>query len=249
MSFLSKLFSKKKELLPPADLSVLKTDIHSHFIPHLDDGSQSSKETFELLENMIAFGYKKVITTPHVMMDYYKNTPEIIKSGLDKLREKVQKEGLNIEIAAAAEYYCDDFFVEFIANKNLLTFGDNYILFELPFTSEPRMMKDCIFNMQMAGYKPVLAHPERYSFWYNDFDKYLDLIDRGVLLQLNINSLSGYYPPETKKMAEKLVEHDMISLLGSDCHNMNHIGLMKAAVQEPALHKVLSSEKLINSKL
>jgi protein-tyrosine phosphatase len=248
MGLFSNLFSKKK-VLPPADLSVLGVDVHSHFIPRVDDGSQSSKETIELLESMVKFGYKKVITTPHVMMDYYKNTPHIILEGLDKLREKVAKAGLDIEIEAAAEYYCDDFFTEFIKKKELLTFGDNYVLFELPFTAEPRMMKDCIFDMQMAGYKPVIAHPERYSFWYDDFDKFLDIRDRGVLLQLNINSLSGQYPADTKKMAEKLVANNMISFLGSDCHNINHIGMMHSAIKEEAIHNVLASGNLLNNTL
>ena len=198
---------------------------------------------------MIQLGYRKVITTPHVMMDFYKNTSDGIIKGLDNIREKVLKQGLTIDIEAAAEYYCDDFFMEMIKKKDLLTFGDNYVLFELPFTSEPRMMKDCIFDMQMAGYKPVLAHPERYSFWYHDFEKYIDLIDRGVKLQLNINSLSGQYPPDTKKMAEKLVAKGMISFLGSDCHNMNHIAMTHEAIKEEAIHQVLASGNLLNNTL
>ena len=248
MGFFSNLF-KKKVLLPPVDLSVLKTDIHSHFVPAIDDGSQSMQETLDLLQEMIGFGYKKVITTPHIMSDFYKNTPEIILGGLEKIRQAIKENNLDIEIEAAAEYYLDDFLEEKIKARELLTFGNNYVLFELSFNSEPQMLTSVIFEMQTAGYKPVLAHPERYSYWYNDFDKYQNMVDKGVLLQLNINSLSGDYPPQTKKMGERLVAEGMISFLGSDCHNMNHINMMHSAVKSQAIHDLLASGKLLNKNL
>ena len=248
MGIFSNIF-KKKQNLPPVDLSVLKTDIHSHFVPAIDDGSQSMGETLDLLQEMIGFGYKKVITTPHIMSDFYQNTPEIILGGLEKIRQAIKEKDLDIEIEAAAEYYLDDFFEEKIKTGELLTFGDNYVLFELPFISEPPMLNSAIFEMQTAGYKPVLAHPERYSFWYNDFDKYHNMVDRGVRLQLNINSLSGDYPPATKKMGERLVAEGMISFLGSDCHNMNHVNMMHSAVKSQAIHDLLASGKLLNNSL
>lgn len=248
MGFFSNLFSSK-EKLEPADLSVLKTDLHSHFIPGIDDGSQSIEETITLLQEMIALGYKKVITTPHIMSDYYKNTPEIILGGLEKVKAAIAENKLDIEIEAAAEYYLDDFFEEKVEAKQLLTFGNNNILFELPFVSEPPMLNRAIFAMQTVGYRPIIAHPERYTFWYNDFSKYEALQDKGVLLQLNINSLSGHYPPETKKMAIKLIDAGMISYLGSDCHNLNHVNMMQDARTEKSLHKLLESGSLLNSTL
>jgi protein-tyrosine phosphatase len=248
MGLFGNLFKKKVDL-PPVNLSVLKTDLHSHFIPGIDDGSQSMEETLDLLQEMVGFGYKKVITTPHIMSDYYKNTPEIILGGLEKVRAAAKENNIEIEIEAAAEYYLDDFFEEKIKSGDLLTFGDNYVLFELPFISEPRMLSSAIFEMQTAGYRPILAHPERYSYWYDDFDKYQNMVDKGVLLQLNINSLSGEYPPETKKMGEKLVEEGMISFLGSDCHNMNHVNMMHSAVKSKSIHDLIASGKLQNSKL
>ena len=107
MSVFGRIFGKKERLLPAADLSVLGTDVHSHFIPGIDDGAKTLEESLSLLEAMQEFGYKKVITTPHVMSDYYRNTPEIILRGLDTVREAAMKKGLSIEIDAAAEYYLD----------------------------------------------------------------------------------------------------------------------------------------------
>jgi len=248
MSFLKRIFGGN-EKLQPADLSVLGTDVHSHFIPGIDDGSESLEMSIELIEAMAGYGYKKVITTPHVMSDYYKNTPEIILGGLDKVREGVQKAGLDIEVDAAAEYYLDFEMEQLIKEKQLLTFGQNYVLFELPFISEPPMLADSIFNMQMAGYKPVLAHPERYTYWYDQYEKYAELSEKGVILQLNINSLTGYYSPATKKISERLVKDGLIRLLGSDCHHMNHTRLMQSARKEKGIHQLLESGNLLNSTL
>lgn len=240
------LFNKE---LPPADLSVLKTDIHSHFIPGIDDGSKSIKNSLELLEAMEAFGYKKVITTPHVMSDSYKNTPEIILSGLEKVREAITKAGMNIKIEAAAEYYLDHDFERKLKAKEVLTFGDKYLLFEMAFVNPPDNLYQFVFEMQMQGYKPVLAHVERYGFWQNNYSKYEELASRGILLQMNINSVTGHYSMETKKAAQWLIDKDMISFVGSDCHHTGHIELMKKALREKAFHKLLASKKLLNPTL
>src|SRR5579863_4816723 len=100
------LFNRRPSL-PPADFSVLKTDVHSHFIPGIDDGAKSMGDSLALIRAMEEFGYQKVITTPHIMSDSYKNTPEIILSGLKKVREAVNKAGMKIKVDAAAEYYID----------------------------------------------------------------------------------------------------------------------------------------------
>lgn len=248
MNFLSRLF-KKETPVPPADLSVLKVDVHSHFIPGIDDGAKTIEDSIALITEFQNLGYQKVITTPHVMSDYYKNTPEIILSGLENVRKAARQAGLTIQIEAAAEYYLDPEFEKLVDAKNLLTFGNNYVLFEMPFLSAPHNLYQCVFKLQANGYKPVLAHPERYSFWLNDFDKYIDLKEKGVLLQLNINSLTGHYSPETKKLAEKFIDLQMIEFLGSDCHNMNHAALMRHARVQKYLHKLVDSGNLLNTSL
>ena len=249
MGFFSNLFSSKPTLAP-IDLSVLKTDLHSHFIPGIDDGAQRTRESIALLKRMQQFGYKKVITTPHIMSDYYKNNPEIILRGLERVKKAIAEEAdLDIEIEAAAEYYLDDSLQQKIDDRELLTFGDNYVLFELPFLSEPTNLSSIIFELHTAGYKPILAHPEKYSFWYKNKEKFQDMKDRGVFLQLNITSLTGPYPPETKKIAEYLVEKEMISFVGTDCHNMAHLDMVEQARTEQALHDVINSGKLLHHTL
>lgn len=250
MGILSNIFkSKKEKLVEPLDISVLNIDVHSHLIPGIDDGSQSMEETMELLSHFQKLGYKKVITTPHVMSDYYKNTPEIILGGLEKVREAIVKSDLTIEIDAAAEYNLDADFDKLIEEGNLLTFGENYVLFELPFFQEPPMLNDTIWKLQTKGFKPILAHVERYPFWFDDWERIQDVHERGVLFQVNINSLTGHYGPDVRKMAERLIDEDLIKLVGSDCHNMNHMELTKKALSFPYLHKVVNQENLINKRL
>lgn len=249
MGIFNKIFGKREKVLPPADLSLLKTDVHSHFIPGIDDGAKTIDDSLELIGEMEKLGYTKVITTPHIMSDYYRNTPEIILGGLDLVRNALAKSGSKMQIEAAAEYYIDFDFQEKIKEKRLLTFGDNYVLFEMPFIGEPQILNTVIFDMQMAGYKPVLAHVERYQFWHTDFEKIQSMKDKGVLLQLNINSLSGYYSPQVKKIAEKMIDENMFDLLGSDCHHTGHIQLMQKAITMPYFHKIMNYPGLINQKL
>lgn len=245
MSFLKKIFSKKVPL-EPIDYSILHTDLHSHLIPGIDDGSKSLEDSLTMLKRFSEFGYKKVITTPHVMSDFYKNTPEIILSGLETVRQGIKKAGIEIEIDAAAEYFLDRYFEELIEQKELLTFGDNHVLFELSFSVEPPRVKEAIFNLQTQNYKPIMAHVERYPFYFNDFEKIEDFRSRGCLIQLNINSLSGQYGPAVKKMAEDLIDRDLIDVIGSDCHHVGHLNLMQKVRKNPHLHKIINNPKLLN---
>jgi tyrosine-protein phosphatase YwqE len=249
MGLFGDLFGKKEPVMGPADLSVLGADIHSHFIPGIDDGSQSLAQSMELLEAMHALGYRKVITTPHSMADGYRNPTEVILGGLEKLRAEVARVGLDIRVEAAAEYYLDHELERKVAAGDVLTFGNKLLLFELPFISEPNMLLQVIFQMQTQGYRPVLAHPERYAFWYTDFSKYERMKERGVLFQLNLVALSGAYGPQARQIAERLIDAGAYELLGSDCHNMNHVEAIRNTLTRPYLHKLIASGKLLNSTL
>lgn len=242
------LFNKRPSL-PPADLSVLKTDMHSHFIPGIDDGTKTMADSIALLKEMHELGYRKVITTPHIMSDGYRNTPEIILNGLQKLKNAVKEAGIEIEVEAAAEYYYDYPFEKSLAQKDKMTFGDKYLLWEVSFMNKPDSVYTGIFEMITQGYKPVLAHVERYPFWHTNFSVYKELANRGVLLQLNINSISGQYGIPVKKAAEWLIDNDLISFLGTDCHHMGHIEILKKTLREKYTHKILASGKLLNSTL
>jgi protein-tyrosine phosphatase len=242
-------FLKKQPKLPTLDLSVLRTDMHSHFIPGIDDGAQTMEDSLVMLKGMQELGYKKVITTPHIMTDGYRNTPEIILSGLEKVKQAAKEAGIDIEIEAAAEYYLDYEFEKKLKDGNVLTFGTKYLLWEIPFINPPENINDIVFEMASRGYRPILAHVERYGFWQNNFEKYQELSDRGILLQMNINSITGHYSAQTRKAAQWLIDKDLISFVGSDCHRMDHIELMKIALKDKHFQKLLNSTKLLNKTL
>jgi tyrosine-protein phosphatase YwqE len=249
MGVMGSLFGKGRKAMPPADLGVLKCDVHSHFIPGIDDGAPTIEAGLELLRAMHAFGYEKVVTTPHSMADGYRNPPEVILSGLEKLRREAKEQDIDIEVDAAAEYYLDHELLENATAQKLLTFGTDMVLFELPFVSEPAVLMTAVFEMQTQGFRPVLAHPERYPFWYADTSVLEKLKDRGVLFQLNMIALMGAYGPAARKQAEKIIDLGWYNLVGSDCHSMKHIEAMQVARTEPYLHKLIDGGKLLNATL
>jgi tyrosine-protein phosphatase YwqE len=248
LNFLSNIF-KKQPKLPPIQLSVFGTDFHSHLIPGIDDGAPDMEASITMIKRFKELGYKKIITTPHVMCDFYKNTPEIILKGLDDVRNELARQNIDIETEAAAEYNLDDGLGKLIKDKNLLTFGDNYVLFELPFLNEPRNLQETIFELQTSGYKPILAHPERYSYWHDNFEIYEELQAKGVLLQLNLLSLTGHYSPQVKKIAEKLVEANLIDGVGTDCHRIEHLMTIESILDSKYIHQLANKEDLLNKIL
>jgi len=241
MSFLKSLFgSKQKEEVYPVltDLSVFHTDIHSHLIPGIDDGVKTLDESIEMIRGMMDLGIKKIITTPHIMSDYYKNTPDIIRRGLDDVRKELQRQNIKIEIDAAAEYYIDEGFLPKLEKKEIIAIQDKYLLFEISYINPPDNLLSVIFEIQVAGYIPLLAHPERYPFWYNKFEEFQKIKEAGALLQMNTNSLTGYYGGGAKAIAEKMIDLNMIDFIGSDLHGQRHLDGLQKVVSEKHLHKL-----------
>ena len=241
-------FSKKKEEeLALLDFSVLKTDIHSHLIPGIDDGSPDMDTTINLIQEMQKLGFSKVITSPHVMSDFYKNSSETILKGLAAVRAELKMQNIKMEVDAVAEYYLDYDFEQKIGQQKLLTFGANYLLVELSFVEAPKTLLDIIFKLQLEGYKVVLAHPERYH--YLEMKDYKDLVSRGVFLQINWLSLIDYYSPKIKNKTEDLISANMVSFVGTDCHNKHHAELYIKCQTKKAWHDLHNSGKLLNSTL
>ena len=226
-----KLFRKFKNSSndKPLDLSWVGTDMHSHLIPGIDDGSQKMEESIELITRLSGYGFKKLIITPHIMSEFFKNTPEIINAGLEKLKLAVKEAGIDIELEAAAEYYLDEVLYEKVENKEpLLHFGSNkMVLVETGFMSKPPILLETFFKMEMLGYQPIFAHPERYMYLHQESDTLESLVDRNIPFQLNLLSLTGYYSKGVKKFAEKLIDKGLVKLVGTDCHNEKYLDAME----------------------
>lgn len=239
-------FRKPRASDQPGELPVV--DIHSHLLPGLDDGVQSLEESEEIILNFQRLGYKKLITTPHVMSDFYRNSNEDILHKLAEVNAHLRQREIDITLEAAAEFYLDEAFVERMeADLPVLTFGKNYFLFETNFMTEPLNLKEFIFLATTKGYKPILAHPERYLYLQTNFSKAEDLIGRGVLFQINISSLSGYYSKAAQQTAQKLIDKGYVHFLGSDCHTLQHIHLLEETRRNKYFQKAISLPLLNNT--
>jgi protein-tyrosine phosphatase len=240
---------KKKKIAPEFNFSGIGTDMHSHIIPGIDDGAQNIKDSLLLAKKFKALGYQKLIATPHIMADYFRNTPDTINRGLDTLRKGLQEIELDLEVDAAAEYYLDETLEKKVRQKEVLTFGNNYLLFELSYINAPQNLIDFIKMMQDAGYKPVLAHPERYPYYYGSFESYHRIRETGCLLQINSIALTGYYGSGAKKVAEEMVENHMVDFIGSDMHHLKHAAALEASLSTPLMQQLLTQHQLNNALL
>jgi protein-tyrosine phosphatase len=229
------------------DYSTLMVDMHSHVLPGIDDGAKTPEESIILIRKMMELGIKKIIATPHIMADYYKNTAETINASLALLKAELKKENIDIPVEAAAEHYFDETFEARINKQELMTMGDNYVLFEFSFISQPPNAIPVIQKLKDLGYKPILAHPERYP--YLELDQFKTLHDWGLSFQLNTISLTGYYGKEAKKLAENLIDHQLIDFISSDMHHLRHAEAFKLALRMPYMEKLLFDYQLKNVML
>jgi len=236
------IFNSKKE-------NLYSVDIHSHLIPGIDDGSKSMEESVELVKTFHSLGFKKLITTPHTMSHRYPNTSEIILNGLRELQAELKRQEIDIIIEAASEYYLDGHFLELLQQKELLTFGDNYLLFEMSYVQKPVNLEGIVKKMKALGYKPVLAHPERYMFMHHDFALYERLKKQGVLFQVNLNSFDGYYSKAVQKVAFKLLEKGYIDFIGSDAHKKNHLEHFSKNLSSSTVEKIFKHNAIRNEEL
>lgn len=232
------------------DFSVLGVDLHSHLIPGIDDGSTSLEESIVMLQKLADLGFKKVITTPHVNSDYFRNDNSTINAGLNILKRAAAKNNIPLTIEVAAEYYIDFEFAQNIKNKfPFLTFGKNYILVEVSFFNPPDKLPEILFELQLEQYKPVLAHPERYAYWFNNFGFYEELHSRGILFQVNLNSISGYYGPDIQKMSYMFIDKNLCSFVGTDCHRIQHLEIVETVLGNKHFKKLIDSGTLLNHTL
>jgi len=232
-------FFKKKEI-PLTDFFTNNfVDIHSHLLPGIDDGAKNIDNSVELILKMYSYGIKNFITTPHVLGDVYPNSSETIKSKLEEVRTALKNKGYSdIKINAAAEYMMDEQFIDRLKANDILTLKGNYILVEMSYFNAPMNLYDVLFDIQLKGYKPVLAHPERYNFFHNDIQNYHKLKKAGCLFQLNLLSLTEQYGKNVQKISNELLKQNLYDFVGSDTHHKNHLQLLKKIGTQKNLKKI-----------
>ncbi len=221
-------FRKKHTAAEDAALCLpVQTDIHSHILPGIDDGSPDIETSLWLVKGIHRLGIRKTIATPHVISDLYRNTPETIGNALQQLRAAVKAEGIDIEINAAAEYMLDDYFLKLLKTpKELLTLYDNVLLTEQSYATPCGNLHEISFELQTAGFKPIMAHPERYAYYHGDNEAYSHLKDMGFMLQVNLLSLTGYYGKPVARAARYILENGLADYVGTDLHHDRHLAML-----------------------
>ncbi|RFM33647.1 tyrosine-protein phosphatase [Chitinophaga silvisoli] len=229
-------------------LAGIGTDIHSHLLPAVDDGSQDLDTSVHFIETLHDLGIRNVITTPHVMMDRYPNSPETLSEPYQQVKNALIEKNIPVQFHHAAEYYMDEFFEE-LMKAPLMTLNGEMILVEISFMSAPPQLHQWLFELAAQGYRPVLAHPERYNYFHSTPEEYRVFKQRGCLLQVNLLSLTGYYGKHIQKAAEWLIENKLIDYIGTDLHHSKHLHAIKSIAKDKKLVKLLETYPFKNNTI
>ncbi len=226
-------------------------DMHSHLLPGVDDGSPDVETSLSLIESLYDCGFRELITTPHIYKDLYPNTRDTLSVAYQELPKQLNAQG-DISLRFAAEYFLDEHVEELIkSGQPLLTIYDNWVLTEISFVQAPIDLDNRLFDLQVAGYKPIMAHPERYAYWHQQKQSYHELKERGVMLQVNLLSLTGYYGRQVAEAARYLVKEGLVDLVGTDCHHHRHATTIwrESGAILKLLDPLLKKDRLLNMQL
>ena len=224
--------------LDPLDLSAFRFDFHSHLVPGVDDGAPDLAASLEMIDALVSLGYEGAVTTPHIMADTYPNDRTTLEPAFAQLQAAVAERHPAFHLALGAEYFLDDSVLHAVRNGEDLLAPGGRLLFELAFGAPPAegLLTEFIFETQVKGLQPVMAHIERYPYWHNELHRFEALAEQGVWLQVNAASLAGAYGPEVQQAAETCIHNGWVSLLGTDAHGLRHIDALAAARVRPAVH-------------
>lgn len=235
---------KSNRHLHSADYFPIRTDIHSHILPGIDDGSPDLTTSISLVKGLMESGVSRSIATPHIISDLFPNNAESIHKALEKLKNELVKQQIDFEVSAAAEYMMDSYFLELLQKKvPLLTIKNNIILTEFPFAFMPDHVEDISFSIFTEGYQPILAHPERYGYTHGNYKVYHRWAEIGFHLQLNLLSLTGYYGNEPAKAARYMLKHDLVTYVGTDMHHARHLEVLKSPASIKIFHEYLGNKE------
>ncbi|RYG45525.1 MAG: histidinol phosphatase [Chitinophagaceae bacterium] len=233
-------FFKKKSDGGGAGYFPITTDIHSHILPGIDDGSPDVDTSLLLIKRLMALGVRKSIATPHIIGDMYPNNSETISNALSVLRSALKERKIDFTVEAAAEYMLDGYFFELLQKRvPLLTVKDNLILTEFPYSTMPDYVERMSFNILTDGYTPILAHPERYGYAHGNYKVYHRWMELGFKLQVNLLSLTGHYGKEVAKAAEYLVKNELVSFVATDLHHERHLDALSDSRNQMVFSRVL----------
>lgn len=224
--------------------------MHCHLIPGVDDGQESVEGATILVAREVQWGIKRIFFTPHVTQDVFENTPATITPAFDLLKKSVENQGIDVKLDFSAEHRLDANFRLIFDNKDFKPLPNNYLLVENSFVQEAWNLDAVLFDMIMKGYNPILAHPERYSFYFAHPERYDQIHAAGTKFQVNLLSLAGYYGKEVKRFAEMLIEKNLVDFIGTDIHNEKHADVIEEYLcgRDYRRHASLLHGRILNDK-
>ncbi|MDX1910532.1 MAG: CpsB/CapC family capsule biosynthesis tyrosine phosphatase [Saprospiraceae bacterium] len=238
----------KKKPLPLENYSVLGTDMHSHLLPGIDDGAPDLETSLGLIGQLQALGFRQIYTTPHIREGLYPNTPELVLKKRDEVQTALQQAGLTVNFDVAAEYFLDESFDAALRGSALLCLPGRRVLIEMSPRQPYPDLHRVLFDLQMSGYHPVLAHPERYTY-YKRTEDYEQLKTLGCSLQVNMLSLTGYYGKPVQAAAQMIIQGKLADFLATDLHHERHVEKLQQALKHPVMMAVLSENTFLNTEL
>ena len=216
------------------------TDIHCHLVPGIDDGQKEPEPAADLVERQVTWGISRIFATPHVTQDTFENTPATIEPAFARLKEAVSGRGTDVELYHSAEYRIDNFFQRQLKAGAITPFPGNYILVENSFVQEAWNFDKLLFDLRLQGMKPILALPEWFGYFFKIHDRYKQIKEAGILFQVNLLSLAGFYNKEVKKVAESLVEKGWVDFLGTDMHHARHADAIEGYLSSKEYRRLAS---------
>lgn len=217
----------RKKPKDPIQLCI-STDMHCHIVPGVDDGSPDAETSADLIESMQQWGIERIIASPHVTKFTFENNLDTLTPAMAQLHEELKRRGNDIEVTHSAEYRLDELFEERLEANDIMPLPNSYLLVENSFMFEPMNLDSLLFDLQVKGYRPILAHPERYSYYWNKKNRYDELHNAGLLFQVNVLSLAGAYGKAERKIAEHLMNKGYVDFLGTDLHRQSHVDAINA---------------------
>lgn len=198
-------------------------DTHNHILFDIDDGSRNIEESIVLLKQMEKIGFNKIILTPHYIKGTEHTSSNLEKEyKLNQLKEKLKENKINIELYLGNEIFITDNIVELLKNDNVSSVNNSrYVLIELPFESEIIGLADILYELRYNKLIPIIAHPERYTYFQNDINKIDALREEGTLFQVNYSSILGFYGKDAKKTMKYLLKNGYVDFFGTDIHRVS----------------------------
>lgn len=226
-----------------------KTDVHAHFLPGIDDGAKNTERSVLLLEGLTKLGLTNFVATPHITHEVFPNNKETISAAYQRLMDELKNSDINPVIAFSAEYRIDENFQKHKEAGVLIPFPKNYLLIENSFIQPFMGIKELVFELQLKGFKPILAHPERYAYYHNDKYQYENLHAQGCLFQVNLLSFSGYYGKEIRDVSFWLLDKGFVDFIGTDVHHPDHIEMINKFLKSKEYRKLAAKAKILNDTL